>query len=284
MRKRALVFLILVLSFLCGCNPSDFLAVKLGKRRGPDTGKNFHNATKMVWGQFWKKRSTLTEKPAANPYKAYPNTEKIKLPISDYSAWQSGDVFKKVLSDNNFSGEALDMDELSRILFSADGIIKKERRLDLRTAPVPLPQTHSFSYTHPIEIYVLARRVNGIKNGLYHYLFIEHSLELINEKALDLPNCCFEEPVLNKASAAIILTGIPARLSWAYDTRGFRYMYMTAGAVSQNIYLECAFLGLASSATASFHDDLYNDMLGIDGENEVTLLLHLVGQKNKQVE
>lgn len=284
LRKRTFILLFLVLSFICGCNVSDFLAVKLRKRRDPDTGKRFHAATKMVWGEFWKNRSVLTDNPVALLYKIYPDVEKIKLPLPNYSGKQLEAIIKEVLPDGNFSGGSISLDELSRILFSADGIIKKDGRVDIRTAPVPLPRTAFFNHMHPVEIYVLARNVSGIKKGLYHYSVLEHSLELIDEEASQMPNCCFEKSVVDNSAVAIILTGIPSRLSWAYDTRSYRYMYMTAGAVSQNIYLESVLLGLISSATASFHDDLYDKMLGLDGESEVTLLLHLIGRKNKQVE
>lgn len=277
MRRKIICAAILLLICNLACAEDGVLDKKL-KRREPYTGKRFHEGTKMIWGQVWKTRSILTDKEPPAPYKDYPQAKKIKLPLLNYSGKQVEAAEIEALPNGNFSSEAISLEELSQILFSADGIIKKEEKIDLRTAPVPLPQTRSFSYMHPIEIYVLVKQVSGLRNGLYHYSFIGHSLEFINEKLKDMPNCCFEQPVLDNSAAAIILTGIPARLTWAYDTRSYRYIYMTAGAVSQNIYLECASLGLGSTATASFHDDSYNQFLGIDGENEVTLILHLIGR------
>lgn len=278
MKKKIISICLLLLScFLYFYLNPNFLPVNL-KRRDPNTGKRFHAATKMVWGEVWKNRSVLTDNPTALLYKIYPDVEKIKLPPPNYAGKQLEASIKEVSSNGNFSGEAISLNELSQILFSADGIIKKDDRIDIRTAPVPLPRTGSFSYMHPVEIYVLARNVSGVKKGLYHYSALEHSLELIDRKANQMPNCCFEQSVVDNSAVAIILTGIPSRLTWAHDTRSYRYMYMAAGAVSQNIYLECASLGLISSATASFHDDLYDKMLGIDGENEAVLILHLVGK------
>lgn len=277
--KRKIILICLLLlscSLYFYLNPN-FLPLNL-KRRDPDAGKRFHAATKMVWGEFWKNRSVLTDDPVALLYKIYPNTEKIKLPLPNYTGEQLEDIIKEILPNGNFSGGPLSLDELSQILFSANGIIKKEGRVDLRTVSVPLPRTASFTYMHPVEIYVLARNVSGVKKGLYHYSVAEHSLELIDKEVSQMPNCCFEQSVVDNSAAAIILTGLPGRLTWAYDTRAYRYMYMAAGAVSQNIYLQCTSLGLISSATASFHDDLYDKMLGIDGENEAVLILHLVGR------
>lgn len=247
------------------------------KRTDPYVGRRFHERTKMIWGQVSKTASILTQKPPAHPYKKYHEAEKIKLPEPVFKGKAVETTLKEALPNGNFTGEAVSLDELSHILFSAYGKIKEQEKYDTRTVTVPLPQTHSFVFMHPVEIYVLASRVSGLKKGLYHYSFLDHSLESINSQVQTMPNCCFKQPVLDNYAASIILTAIPARLTWRFDTRSWRYIYMVAGAVSQNIYLQCASLGLGSTATASFHDDLYNDLLGLDTNKEVTLLLHLVG-------
>lgn len=243
-------------------------------RGNGNLGKNFHRKTKMVWGKVAQTASALTEKPSAPAYKNYPGAERIGLPLPD-------DFRREVTNGAEFSKGPVGLGDLSHILFSANGILKKEGLTDIRTVTFPLPKTKSFSYFHPIEIYLLVKSVDGIKPGLYHYSAVGHSLELLKEGDIPIPDCCFTAPSLSNSAFLIILTGIPGRLSWRYDNRAWRYMYMAAGAVSQNIYTACASLGLGSSATASFYDDLYNKLLGLDGETETTLLLHLVGSITK---
>ncbi|HDZ77583.1 MAG TPA: SagB/ThcOx family dehydrogenase, partial [Candidatus Omnitrophica bacterium] len=212
------------------------------------------------------------------PYKIYLNAKKIKLPAPDFKGKIFEDTVGEVLANGDFSAESISISELSQILAAANGIVDTENKFDLRTTPVPLPQTQSFIYQHPVEIYVLVNRVSGLDAGLYHYSVRDHSLEVVKEYADSMPNCCFTPSVIKDAAVTFILSGIPSRLTWVYDTRSYRYMYMVAGAISQNIFLECSSMGLASIATASFHDDLYNDLLGIDENYEVALLLHLVGK------
>lgn len=278
--KRCFLILsatVLLLDF----NPAyagDFRDRFFKKRSDPSLGKNFHEKTKMVWGEVSKTASILTEKPPATPYKNYPNAEKITLPRFNPADEKGVIIAREVLANGDFTAEEVTLDELSRILFSADGIIKKEGQIDIRTVVNPLPQTHSFSYFHPLEIYLLINRVEGLKKGLYHYSFIGHTLELIKPGEMKMPNCCFVGPALDNAALAIIISAIPSRLTWRYDNRSYRYIYMAAGAVSQNIYLECASLGLGSIATASFHDDLYNQLLGLNPDEEITILLHLIGR------
>ncbi|PIQ88451.1 MAG: hypothetical protein COV72_08305 [Candidatus Omnitrophica bacterium CG11_big_fil_rev_8_21_14_0_20_42_13] len=247
------------------------------KRRDPEIGREFHEKTKMAWGTVAKTASELIDYPPQAPYKSYRSAKEIKLPELETEDSVAGIFTKNIFPLPDFSGESITLNQLSRILFSADGIVKEGSGRDVRTAPVPLPQTDSFSFMHPVEIYVLASNVSGLEQGLYHYSFLKHSLELINAGHIEIPNCCFGPEVLKNCSALIILTGIPGRFSWVYDARSWRYMYMAAGAISQNIHLACGALGLNSFATASFDDDVYSRLLGIDGKDEAALLLHLIG-------
>lgn len=276
-RRRLFLVILVLLSYNFFHTRAGFCDEEL-KRRDPHVGRRFHEKTKMIWGIVAKTASILTERHPGARYKQYPDKEKIKLPPPRSKGRNLEKAIKDVLPVSSFASKPISLGELSQILFSADGIIKEDGAVDIRTAPVPLPHTASFTYVHPVEIYLVAHRVSGLKKGLYHYSFLDHSLELIKESQAKIPNCCFEQETLDTAAASIILTGIPRRLTWNYDARSYRYIYMVAGAISQNIYLQCASLGLTSIGTASFHDDAYNSLLGVDGVAEATLLLHLVGK------
>ena len=274
--KHALLIFLFLFCFVSCLNDKESPGGKF-KRRDPNIGREFHEKTKMAWGTVAKTASILTDNPPQAPYKAYPSSKTIKLPEFGTEDEIAGIFAKNVFPPADFSGQPISFGQLSRVLFAADGIVENDSARDLRTAPVALPRTGSFSFMHPVEIYVLARSVSGLEEGLYHYSFLNHSLELINTGYIEIPNCCFRPEVLKKCSALIILAGIPGRLSWIYDARSWRYMYMAAGAISQNIHLACGALGLNSFATASFDDDVYNRLLGIDGKEEAALLLHLIG-------
>jgi SagB-type dehydrogenase family enzyme len=62
-----------------------------------------------------------------------------------------------------------------------------------------------------------------------------------------------------------------------YADRGYRYAYIEAGAVCENIYLQAESLGLGTVVIGAFNDDALNRLLGVDGLAEAALLIMPVG-------
>ena len=79
--------------------------------------------------------------------------------------------------------------------------------------------------------------------------------------------------------ALIVLTAIFDRARHKYGERGYRYVYMEAGHISQNIFLQAVSLGLGSVAVGAFLDQEVNRILGIDGREEAAIYLHAVGAR-----
>ncbi len=240
-------------------------------------GQRFNDKTKL----FPDKRiaTQLKELSAGvGAYKKYEGSETIKLPGAGYKGMVLEDAFKKrrsIRSEDDFSEERLSIEELSQLLFAANGITGRDEAsgYDLRTSP-------SAGALHPVEIYVVANRVSGIDEGLYHYSALDHSLELIRKGDLrkEITFASDEQEEADRAGAVLILTAVTERTTKKYDVRGYRYMYIEAGCISQNIYLEAVSLGLVSTAMGAFYDDELSKFLGIDGRKEVPVHLHAVGK------
>jgi SagB-type dehydrogenase family enzyme len=64
---------------------------------------------------------------------------------------------------------------------------------------------------------------------------------------------------------------------WKYGQRGYRYVWIEAGHLGQNLYLVSGALGLASLALGGFYDDEANALLGVGGD-EKTIYAMCVGQ------
>lgn len=82
-------------------------------------------------------------------------------------------------SVRDFTDYPVTLQEVSQILWSAYGITEDRSypsflRGGLRTAP-------SAGALYPLEIYLVAGNVNGLKKGIYKYISDGHSLELISE-------------------------------------------------------------------------------------------------------
>jgi hypothetical protein len=95
-------------------------------------------------------------------YKKYPDAGQVKLPRFDsIKTLPVRDVLKRRKSIRHFSGDKLTGQELSYLLWASGGIQRVERGHEFRTAP-------SAGALYPIETYVIADGVEGVRSGLYH--------------------------------------------------------------------------------------------------------------------
>ena len=205
-------------------------------------------------------------------YKEYENSIKIKLPAPVKTSMLLETALENRKSDRNFTEREMTIEQLSRLLLSGDGITHKKGGIDMRSAP-------SGGALYPVEIYLIVSNVDGLDPGLYHYLPVDTSLELIKQESFDslLHIASFEQKAVGSSPISLILTARFNRSTVKYADRGYRYAYMEAGAICQNIYLQATALGLGTVAVGAFNDDRINDLLATDGINEAVLLIMPVG-------
>ncbi len=79
------------------------------------------------------------------------------------------------------------------------------------------------------------------------------------------------------ASVVFVWTAIAARSQWKYGERAFRYIYMDAGHIGENLYLSAEALGLGCCGVGAFYDDEVNQVIGVDGKEETAIYLGTVG-------
>ncbi|MEN3046575.1 MAG: SagB/ThcOx family dehydrogenase [Candidatus Hydrothermales bacterium] len=212
------------------------------------------------------------EKPPPQ-FKTYPDKPKIKLPAPTFKGMILEEAIKKRRSVREYSDKPLTLDEVSQILFAAQGITGELAGVYLRTVP-------SAGALYPIEIYLIVQNVEGLKKGIYHYNVREHSLEFIKEG--DFKNEIFKAGLFQEmflsAPLTLIYTAIFKRTTYKYDDRGYRYVYMEAGHVAQNVSLQCVSLGLSSCVIGAFFDSMVDKLIGVDGKEETSIYIQTVGR------
>jgi SagB-type dehydrogenase family enzyme len=234
-----------------------------------DIGDRFHELTK-----YSPLRLGSGGRPARRPaaFKDYPRAEAVtlvrKAPLAG-SLWTALGCRR---SRRNFTPEPMRQDDLAMLLWAAQGHTGRAGELILRPAP-------SAGALYPIETYLVVNRVSGIKEGVYHYNIRKTALELIKAGAWgrELAAAALEQGMCVRAAAVFVLTAIADRCKWKYAQRGWRYIYMEAGHIGQNLYLAAEDLGLGCCAIGAFYDQAVNDLLGLDGANETTLYLLALG-------
>ncbi|MDH4158387.1 MAG: SagB/ThcOx family dehydrogenase [candidate division Zixibacteria bacterium] len=205
-------------------------------------------------------------------YKEYKDAPKTRLPEPSPSELSVAKALQQRKSVREFSEAPLTLPQLSRLLLSADGLTQSRGGIARRSAP-------SAGALYPMEIYVIASKVVSLAAGLYHFQVSDSSLELINEGNLDdaLYAAVNEQAAFVDSPVYLILTARFDRVTKKYGDRGYRYVYVEAGAVCQNIYLEAESLGLGTVVVGAFLDDAVNGLVAIDGRDEAALLLMPVG-------
>ena len=210
---------------------------------------------------------------------AQPEQQLIKLPShADRGSLRATSLYTAIAgrrSHRRFAPEPLDLTELSFLLWSTQGLRDElGPGTALRTVP-------SAGCRHPFETYLLVTNVTDLEAGVYRYLPREHALVL--ERADDelmekLPPATLGQRFTATAPVTFVWTCIPYRTEWRYHTAAHRVILMDVGHVCQNLYLACAAVSAGTCAIAAFHQELMDQLVGVDGEDEFVIYLAPVGK------
>jgi SagB-type dehydrogenase family enzyme len=161
-------------------------------------------------------------------------------------------------SVRTFTAESLSLKEAGQLLWAAQG---RNRGLVGRTAP-------SAGATYPMELYLVAGKVKGLKPGVYHYRFDDHLLVPTKggDHRAELAEAALGQGSIASAPAVLVLAADFSRTARAYGQRASRYVYMEAGHVAENVYLQCEALGMGTVVIGAFQDDRVQKLLGIEQE------------------
>jgi SagB-type dehydrogenase family enzyme len=174
-------------------------------------------------------------------------------------------------SVRTFTDESLTVKQVGQLLWAAQGLNTGSKR---RTAP-------SAGATYPMEVYLVAGKVKGLKPGVYHYGFDGHYLTLMKagDHRAELADAALRQGAISTAPAVLVLAADFSRTARRYGERAPRYVYMEAGHVGENVHLQCEALGLGTVMIGAFQDDRVKKLLGIEQE---PLYIMPVGRKGSK--
>ena len=84
------------------------------------------------------------------------------------------------------------------------------------------------------------------------------------------------------ATVVFIWTAIFNRSKWKYGQRAYRYIYLDAGHIAQNLALASVSLDLGSCQIAALFDEEVNEIIDVDGIEESTIYMSVVGCLDKE--
>ena len=79
------------------------------------------------------------------------------------------------------------------------------------------------------------------------------------------------------AVAVFIWSAVFERCKWKYGQRAYRYIYLDAGHITENLALVSVSLNLGGFEVGALYDDLVNSILDIDSTEESVLCMAVAG-------
>jgi SagB-type dehydrogenase family enzyme len=209
----------------------------------------------------------------------------IDLPKVSEDVVQEANIYeliKERRSTRFYSDEWISLPELSYLLWATQGITGSNKAgLTLRTVPCS-------GATHTFETYLFIMRVEGIQQGIYRYLPVEHQLLFmfeLDEIDQKIDAITLEQPFVpnfaKKAAVVFAWSTIPYRSEWKFDITAHKKILIDVGHVCQNLYLASESVGAGACAIGIYDQKLIDEILQIDGEDEFVLYLAAVGKKRK---
>ena len=204
----------------------------------------FQRAPGVAWGN------------APPPFKSYPDAAHIALEKGGPGALTLGQALA-----GPAPAQRLTLAALGRVLYLSSGITLRRGGHALRAAP-------SSGALFPSELYIAARRIDGLAPGLYHYAPDQHRLDLMGPVPAS-----FGAPQADAADAVLMLGAVFRRTGYKYHNRAYRYALADAGHLLENMRLASHAAGMDGTLLRQFDDGMAARALGIDGVEEGVLAL-----------
>ncbi len=234
-------------------------------------GDKFQQETKYEPSRMPRHKLLWGAKPAL--YKEYPEAQKIELASFELSQPMSLDqALRQRKSIRDFQAKPISKEQFSYLLWASTGIQRIEDGYAFRTAP-------SAGALYPIETYLIANDVRKLEAGVYHYSIKAHQLEQLKQGDFrqEIAMAALGQGMCARAAAVFIWSAVFERCKWKYGQRAYRYIYLDAGHIAENLALASVSINLGSCEVGALYDDLVNSILDIDGIEESVLCMAVVG-------
>ncbi len=230
-------------------------------------------------GQFEEMEKAKMQK-APWPVKQFIEAETIALPKEFLPINMTlAEALESRSSTHDFGSQPLSLQKLSTFLHYTYGVKRYAGAYNIKNFPVRMAP--SAGGLQPVDLYLVINNVEEMRKGLYYYDPIEHALKLLDEGNMrrHMVRYCLFEDWIGYAPVVFISVCNLNRVMWKYSHRGYRFVHVDTGVLTENMYLVGTALGLATCAVAGYFDDMLNELLQINGRDEFATLVFTIGNK-----
>jgi len=195
----------------------------------------YHNETKHRQHQYARSLGYMDWATQPNPYRSYAETQKTKLPLSfENKSLEYSQIFTQLKKEKQEEKAVapLCLESVSQFFQFSLGLAAIK---EFNGQSWALRCNASSGNLQPSEAYIIAKEIEGIKDGLHHYAPLEHQLELLSVPTSDL--------ALPANSFLVSLSSIVWREAWKYGERSWRYTQLDCGHALKALEVSALILG-----------------------------------------
>ncbi|GAB3207226.1 SagB family peptide dehydrogenase [Nocardia tengchongensis] len=240
----------------------------------------------VTWDGFgptkWAK-DEFPQLPAQRP--AYPGAP-IALPVPDLESLRTGDPSLTAVLEDRRSCRAFDdahpvtLDRLAELLYRTARTRAVESTPDGDELPSrPYPSGGS---VHELELYPVARNVEGLAPGMYHYDSFEHVLRPVADADSPAVQRLLRTTTATLADAAepqllLLISARAGRIMWSYESVAYANTLKHVGVLMQTLYLAATAMGLGAVAQGFSDTAAFTTATGVDELEECNVGSIVIG-------
>ncbi len=175
----------------------------------------------------------------------------------------------------------LDLKELAELLFFSAGLTRKYR---FGSELHYMRAASATGALYPIELYVIAGDVGGLEAGTYHFDPLGFQLSQIRKGDYRAELAAVSNHSVATAPATIAFTSLAWKNAWKYQARSYRHWFWDSGVIAANLLAVSGSMGLPTRIIQGFVDQTVNELFGLQGGKEATILLSPVGSRSQPLE
>lgn len=173
-------------------------------------------------------------------------------------------------SIRDFTRDSVSLEVVAQLCWAAYGVTQRlhpaELRGGLKTAP-------SAGATYPLELYVVAGRVHGLRSGVYQYRPESHELwlKVEGDRRSQVDN---GQGMVIAAPFTLVYSAVFERTTRRYGQRGReRYVWIDLGHSAENVYLQATAIGLGTCAVGAFDDARLHRAVGMSPAEQALYIM-----------
>lgn len=207
-----------------------------------------------------RRRPDYDESAQAQTTKEYPRMPRVELPACrDIDTSLSSALTNRESYRTCVPGTLISLDDVSTILGNSLRETVANRR--------PYP---SGGAKYPIETYLIARGINSLPRGIFHYAPKTHALEHLWDIPVEthIFSGSAKDEWAEHAPAIVVFTALWERSYVKYGDFSYLLTCLEAGHMAQNILLTAGALNIGVCPMAGFNDSSVGMLLDIDASRE----------------